>query len=61
MMRPRQHGLAVLTSSTPILTLVVFIVAIFYGLEVYMSRTCPIVNGKEIIAASPSTVLSSFL
>ena len=41
MIRPQQHGLAVLVSSTPILSLQVFIIAIFFGLEVYMSRNCP--------------------
>ena len=41
MIRPRQHGLAVLVSSTPILSLLVFIIAIRFGLEVHMPGTCP--------------------
>ena len=58
--RPRQHCLAVLASSTPILSLLVFIYATFSGLEVHTPRTCPN-YGKEIMVASPSTALSSFL
>ena len=41
MIRPRQHGLAVLVSLKPILSLPVFIIAIFFGLEVHTSITCP--------------------
>ena len=41
MIRPQQHGLAVLVSSTPILSLLVFISAILFGLEVNMLGTCP--------------------
>ena len=37
--RARQHGLAVLASSTPILSLLVFIITIVFGLEVHMPRT----------------------
>ena len=40
MIRPRQHGLAVLVSSTPVPSLLVFIIAIFFGLKVHMPRTC---------------------
>ena len=35
------NGAAVLASSTPILSLLVFIIAIFFGLEIQISRTCP--------------------
>ena len=41
MIRPREHGLAVSASSMLILNLLVFIYAIFSGLEVHISRTCP--------------------
>ena len=41
LIRPRQHSLAVLASSTSILSLLVFIYAIFCYLEVHMPRTCP--------------------
>ena len=41
MIRPREHGLAVLVSSTPVLSLLVFIIVIIFGLEVHMPRTCP--------------------
>ena len=41
MIRPRQHDLAVLASSTLILNSLVFIYAIFSGLKVHISRTCP--------------------
>ena len=48
MIRPRQYGLAVLVSSTPILSLLVFIIAIFFGLEVHMPGTCPQSQWKGI-------------
>ena len=40
MIRPQQDGLAVLVPSMPILNLLVFIIAIFFGLEVHMPGTC---------------------
>ena len=38
--RPRQHSLVVLASSMAILSLLVFIYAIFFGLEIDMPGTC---------------------
>ena len=61
MIRPLKHDLAVLASTTPILSLLVFIIAIFSGIEVHMQRYLSKVNGRKIMVASPSVPLRPFL